>query len=70
MRVSHLRRMLKSDKSGTFRPLKVGEDLEPADVVVYDSWLEQPSDTSVGQKCKEGETILRFEFQGKGPRHA
>lgn len=69
MNVSHLRRMLSHGKSGTFRPLKVGEEIEPADVAVYDSWVESPSETSVGQKCNEKDRIVRFEFDEKGPRH-
>ena len=69
MRVSHLRRMLKAGKTGTFRPLKPGEEIEHADIAVADCYVEGVSDTSIGQQCKEGETILRLEFQEKGPRH-
>ncbi len=69
MNVSHLRRMLRSGKTGAFRPLKPGEEIEPSDICIYDSWVESPSETSIGQKCNEKECILRLEFTEKGPRH-
>lgn len=68
MNTTHLRRLMKAGKTGTCRPLRPGELIEPADVAVADTYIEGVSQTSVGQPCKEKETILRFEF-GEGLGH-
>jgi hypothetical protein len=65
MNTSTLRRMLGKGHGGTFRPLKAGELIQAADVIIHDSWLEGPSDTSIGEPCKQGERIVRLEFQEK-----
>jgi len=65
MNITHLRRMLRAGKTGTFRPLKVGERIEPADICIYDSWVESPSETSIGDICIEKDCILRAEFSEK-----
>ena len=62
MNTSHLRRLLKAGKTGTFRPLRPGELIEPSDVAVADTYVEGVSQTSVGQACGPKETIVRFEF--------
>lgn len=66
MNCSHARRMLGKGIGGQFRPLKPGEIIEPADVVFHDTWLEGPSETSIGQPATERDRIARLEFTEKG----
>lgn len=69
MNVSSIRKMLRLGRAGTFRPLKPGEEICPGDVCVEDSWVESPSETSIGQLCNEKDRIIRLQFNEKGPRH-
>lgn len=61
--------MIRKGIGGTFRPLKPGELIEPADVAFADTFVEGVSETSVGQPCGEKDRIIRLVFQEKGPRH-
>jgi len=65
MNCSSLKRMIARGHSGTFRPLKPGEPIEAADIILHDTWLEGPSDTTIGQPCRDKERIVRLEFQEK-----
>lgn len=65
MNVSHLSRLLRQHKSGTFRPLRPGESIEAADIAVYDTWLEGIGESNIGQPCGPKERIVRLEF-GEG----
>jgi len=65
MNVSHLKRHLSKFHSGTFRRLRPFEIIEPSDVCVYDTWVESPSETSIGQPCNDKDRIIRLEFNEK-----
>lgn len=45
--------------------LREGEEIEAADLIVSDCYYEHPSETSIGQKVKPSETILRFTVEKK-----
>lgn len=70
MNISHVKRMLRKNHTGTFRPLKPGEEIQAADVLVSDTYYDFPSESNIGRKCDEKDCILRLEFTEKGPRHA
>jgi len=63
MNISGVRRQLKKGHTGTFRSLRVGEEIEAADICFCDTFFEMPSETSIGKKCEAGETIVRLEFK-------
>ena len=60
--VSFIHRQLRKGKGGTFRPLKVGEEILGSDIAVSDSFVESPSETSIGQPATEKDRIIRLEF--------
>jgi len=60
--VSRVRVLLKEGKSGKFRRLKVGETVEPGDVMVFDCFYDTPTDAMVGKPCNDRDVIVRLEF--------
>lgn len=70
MQISHVKRMLRKNHTGNFRPLKPGEEIEAADIIVADTYYDFPAEQHIGAKCEPKDCILRLEFNEKGPRHA
>ncbi len=62
MNVSRVRVLLKEGKSGKFRRLKVGENVEPGDVMVFDTFYDTVIDQVIGKPCNDRDVIIRLEF--------
>jgi len=69
MNTSSIKKMLRKGFGGTFRPLKPREIIDAGDIVVNDTWIESPSETSIGQPCNEKDRIIRLAFYEKGTGH-
>jgi len=69
MNISYISRRIRKGHCGTFRPLKPGELIEAADVIVADTFYDFPAEQHIGQPATEKDRIIRFEFTEKGSRH-
>jgi len=61
--------MIRKGIGGTFRSLKPGERIEPADIIVGDTYYDWVSENNVGMLADAKDHIIRLEFSEKGPRH-
>ncbi len=62
MNVSRLRTLIKEGKSGKFRRLKCGETVEPADILICDTYIDTVVDKEIGKPCNDRDVIVRLEF--------
>ncbi len=60
--ISRVRFNLKKGKTGTFRMLKVGEEILASDVVITDTCYDFVSENNVGGKVEPLDTLIRLEF--------
>lgn len=63
MTISRFRILLKKGYTGTFRMLKPGEAVEPADLIVEDCFYDFPAERSIGALVEKKDCILRFEVE-------